>query len=132
MSLAWANRRALTPSRFLVQQPPVASRPRLRDPVSAQLRHQRLRPGVLQLAERPVKQVDVGVDDVRRGIGTAVRLLARGGAPRQRPKALATWNTILLPSPKHCPVTGVPPGKSYPISMGCVPFLRLSDTVSSY
>jgi len=61
----------------LVQQPFVASRPGLRDAVPAQLRHQRLRAGVLQLAERPLKQVVVGVDDVRRSIDATVALLSR-------------------------------------------------------
>jgi hypothetical protein len=86
----------------LVQQPLVASRPSLFDSVSAQLRHQRLRPGLLQLA-RPVKQVDVGIDDVWRGIGTAVRLLALNGAPRQRPKRSREQHSFQKSPPGQLP-----------------------------
>ena len=58
---------------------------RLRDPVLLELRHQCLGPRVLQLAERPVKKVHVGVDDVR-GSSSPIRLLALDSASREHAK----------------------------------------------
>src|SRR5262249_11559550 len=94
----------------LVQQPLVASRPGLLDSMLAQLCDQRLRSGVLQLAERPVKHVDVGVDDAWRGIDTAVRFLALDGAPRQRPKGGGDQRSVQKSPPGQLPHDWHPPG----------------------
>ena len=76
---------------LLVEHGLEAAGPGLRDAVLAQLGDQRLGPGVLQLAERPLKQVDVAVDDVRsrgsrarRWFGTSADGIRQRGGERQR------------------------------------------------